>query len=51
MQLILVAIVILWPQSVTYWIGHGPGAPPQEIKIEIKPPSYEKPGATQGPKF
>ncbi len=51
MQLILVAIVIFWPQSVTYWINRGPTVSPQEIKIQITPPSYEKPGAAPGPKF
>jgi len=51
MQVLLVAIVILWPQSVTYWISHSPATPPAEIKIEIKPPSYETPGAPAGPKF
>ena len=25
LQLILVAILIFWPQSVTYWIDSGPG--------------------------
>jgi tripartite ATP-independent transporter DctM subunit len=51
MQVLLVAIVILWPQSVTYWISHGPATPPSEIKIEIKPPSYGTPGTPAGPKF
>jgi tripartite ATP-independent transporter DctM subunit len=51
MQVLLVAIVILWPQSVTYWISHAPAKPATEIKIEIKPPSYETPGAPAGPKF
>jgi hypothetical protein len=35
MQLILVAIVIFWPQSVTYWLDHGPKVDPNSIKIEV----------------
>ena len=35
MQLILVAIVIFWPESVTYWLDHGPKVDPNSIKIEV----------------
>jgi tripartite ATP-independent transporter DctM subunit len=35
MQLILVAIVIFWPQSVTYWLNNGPQVDPNSIKIEV----------------
>jgi hypothetical protein len=35
MQLILVAIVIFWPQSVTYWLEKGPRIDPNSIKIEV----------------
>ncbi len=35
MQLILVAIVIFWPQSVTYWLDNSPKVDPNSIKIEI----------------
>ena len=48
MQLILVAVVILWPQSVTYWISGEKKANPDTVKIEIAPPAFT-PGA--GPKF
>ena len=48
MQLILVAVVILWPQSVTYWISGEKKANPDAVKIEIAPPAFT-PGA--GPKF
>jgi tripartite ATP-independent transporter DctM subunit len=35
LQVILVAIVILWPGSVTYWIDKGPMIDPSKIQIEI----------------
>jgi len=35
LQVILVAIVILWPQSVTYWIDRGTGVDPSKVNIEI----------------
>ena len=35
MQLILVAIIIFWPQSVTYWLDKGPQVDPNTIKIEV----------------
>ncbi len=35
MQLILVIIVIWWPQSVTYWLDKGPKVDPASIRIEI----------------
>jgi hypothetical protein len=35
MQLILVAIVIFWPQSVTYWLKKGPEVDLNTIKIEV----------------
>ena len=38
MQLILVAIVIFWPQSVTYWLDNSPKVDPNSIKIEV--PSF-----------
>ena len=38
LQVILVAIVIAWPQSVTYWIGKGTGADPSKVNIEIQIP-------------
>jgi tripartite ATP-independent transporter DctM subunit len=42
LQVILVAIVIYWPQSVTYWIDNGPKVDPN--KIEIRIPSFNAPG-------
>lgn len=35
LQLILVAIVIFWPESVTYWLDTGPKIDPSTIRIEI----------------
>jgi hypothetical protein len=35
MQLILVAVVIFWPGSVTYWLDKGPDVDLNTIKIEI----------------
>jgi tripartite ATP-independent transporter DctM subunit len=37
LQLILVAIVILWPGSVTYWIDKGPQLDPSKIEIQLPP--------------
>jgi len=37
LQLIPVAIVIHWPQSVTYWIDSRPKINPSEIEIRIIP--------------
>ncbi|MBB3658217.1 tripartite ATP-independent transporter DctM subunit [Rhizobium sp. BK650] len=55
MQLILVAIVILWPESVTYWLDHGPKVDPNSIKIEVPGfggqlglPSLGQPGGGNG---
>ena len=47
LQLVLVGIVIFWPESVTYWIDAGPGVDPSTIQIDIAPPAFES-GA---PKF
>jgi tripartite ATP-independent transporter DctM subunit len=39
MQLILVAVVIFWPQSVTYWIDNGPKVDPSKVEIKIDLPT------------
>ena len=44
LQVLLVSIVILWPESVTYWIDDGPAVDPSTIKFDIAPPAFE-PGA------
>lgn len=41
LQLLLVAIVIFWPQSVTYWLDKAPPIDPS--KIEIRIPTLEMP--------
>jgi tripartite ATP-independent transporter DctM subunit len=46
LQLVLVAIVIFWPESVTYWIDRGPQVDPATVRIEIplpEPPADEVP--------
>jgi tripartite ATP-independent transporter DctM subunit len=43
LQVILVIIVILWPQSVTYWIERGTELDPSKIKIEIPMPEAPPP--------
>jgi tripartite ATP-independent transporter DctM subunit len=39
LQLILVAVVIFWPESVTYWIDGGPKVDPNSIEIKIDLPT------------
>ena len=48
LQLLLVAIVILWPETVTYWLDRGPTADPANVPINIPAPSFQAPG---GPRF
>ncbi|WP_338661393.1 TRAP transporter large permease subunit [Pararoseomonas sp. SCSIO 73927] len=38
LQLLLVAIVIIWPESVTYWIDKGTGVDPNSVRIEVPMP-------------
>ncbi|MDN3566097.1 TRAP transporter large permease subunit [Paeniroseomonas aquatica] len=38
LQLILVAIVIFWPESVTYWLDKGSGVDPSTVRIEVPLP-------------
>jgi len=38
LQLILVAIVIYWPASVTYWLDRGPKVDPASVVIELPLP-------------
>jgi tripartite ATP-independent transporter DctM subunit len=38
LQLILVAIVIFWPESVTYWIDKSTGVDPSTVRIEVPLP-------------
>ena len=44
LQLLLVVIVIAWPESVTYWIDRGTGVDPSTVRIEVPmPDSTEEP--------
>ena len=38
LQVILVAIVIFWPGSVTFWLDRGKGIDPAKVNIEIPMP-------------
>ena len=38
LQLILVAIVIFWPESVTFFLDRGTGIDPASVTIEVPPP-------------
>jgi tripartite ATP-independent transporter DctM subunit len=48
LQLLLVAIVIAWPQSVTYWTSGRITVDPSTIPIIIEPPTFDAPA---GPRF
>jgi tripartite ATP-independent transporter DctM subunit len=43
LQVILVVILIFWPQSVTYWLDKPTGVDPATIKIEIEMPDAPPP--------
>lgn len=43
LQLVLVAVVIFWPESVTYWIDSGPKVDPNSIDIKIDLPTLGAP--------
>jgi tripartite ATP-independent transporter DctM subunit len=38
LQVMLVIVVIFWPQSVTYWIDKGTGVDPSTVRIEVPLP-------------
>ncbi|MBV1796747.1 TRAP transporter large permease subunit [Siccirubricoccus sp. G192] len=38
LQLVLVAIVIFWPESVTYWLDRSAGVDPSTVRIEVPLP-------------
>ncbi|MBE9604842.1 TRAP transporter large permease subunit [Acetobacteraceae bacterium H6797] len=42
LQLILVAIVIFWPESVTYWLDKGTGVDPNSVRIEVPMPDMSE---------
>ncbi|MFM2278825.1 MAG: hypothetical protein RLZZ444_1056 [Pseudomonadota bacterium] len=39
LQLIVVAVVVFWPESVTYWLDNGPKVDPNSIEIKIDLPT------------
>jgi TRAP-type mannitol/chloroaromatic compound transport system permease large subunit len=43
LQLILVAILIIWPESVTYWLSKAPPVDPSTIKFDIQMPEAPPP--------
>src|SRR4029453_16405803 len=43
LQLALVAVLIFWPESVTYWLGKGTGIDPSKVRIEIPLPDLLPP--------
>jgi tripartite ATP-independent transporter DctM subunit len=43
LQLILVAILIIWPESVTYWLSKAPQFDPSTIKFDIQMPESPPP--------
>jgi len=43
LQILLVAVVILWPESVTYWIDKGTGVDPSTVRIEVPMPDMGEP--------
>ncbi|MBR0667260.1 TRAP transporter large permease subunit [Roseomonas hellenica] len=49
LQLILVLVVILWPQSVTYFLQPGTGVDPASVRIEAPPPPPDS--GEEGPVF
>ena len=38
-SLMLVAVVIFWPESVTYFIDRGPQVDPSTVIIDLPPPT------------
>jgi TRAP-type mannitol/chloroaromatic compound transport system permease large subunit len=38
LQLALVAVVIFWPESVTYFLDRGPQVDPSTVTIDLPPP-------------
>jgi tripartite ATP-independent transporter DctM subunit len=45
LQLLLVAIVIFWPESVTYFLDRGPKVDPATVTIDLPPPVIHDPAA------
>ncbi len=45
LQLIIVGIVIAFPQTVTYWLDRGTGVDPASVRIEVPLPENPDDGA------
>lgn len=45
LQLLLVAIVIFWPESVTYFLDRGPKVDPSTVTIDLPPPVLHDPAS------
>ena len=45
LQLLLVAIVIFWPESVTYFLDRAPKVDPATVTIDLPPPVIHDPSA------
>jgi len=45
LQLLLVAIVIAWPESVTWFLDRGPQVDPASVVIDMPPPVIQDPAA------
>jgi len=45
LQLVLVAIVIAWPESVTWFLDRGPKVDPSTVIIDLPPPTISDPAA------
>ena len=50
LQLVLVGILIFWPESVTYWLDKGTGVDPSKIEIDVPLPQMPPPLDFSSPK-
>ncbi|HEU5296617.1 MAG TPA: TRAP transporter large permease subunit [Burkholderiaceae bacterium] len=50
LQLVLVGILIFWPESVTYWLDKGTGVDPTKIDIDVPLPQLPPPIDSSAPK-
>ncbi|WP_426959124.1 TRAP transporter large permease [Muricoccus radiodurans] len=41
LQVLLVGVVIAWPESVTYWLDKGTGVDPSTVRIEVPMPDTD----------
>jgi tripartite ATP-independent transporter DctM subunit len=50
LQLVLVGILIFWPESVTFWLDKGTGVDPSKIEIDVPLPQMPPPLDFSSPK-